>query len=199
MAVLTKTYVIKRIAAALSVAAAVFLLLNSSYILQNLKFYFHSAPSSNNRLEETTNKAQPDHLWIDSLNIEAPLKYVSETKESVYQAALKDGVVHFPGTALPGQVGNAYYFGHSSDYPWSGGHYKTVFALLPKIQTGAVIKITDSGGNLFTYTVTGTKIVVPSDTSVLSQETSGKKLLSVQTSYPVGTALRRFVVVAELR
>ncbi len=167
--------------------------------MQNIKFYFHRTSPAPQSDQQTSPQAEPDHLWIDSLNISAPLKYVDEAKESVFQAALKDGVVHFPGTALPGQLGNAYYFGHSSDYPWSGGHYKTVFALLPKISTGAEIRITDSQGNLFTYVVTETKVVAPSDVSVLDQGNNQKKILSIQTSYPVGTALRRFVAIAELK
>ena len=198
MAPLTKTYLIKRVAAALSLAVAVFLILNSSYILQNLKYYLHRPATVADNVTPTP-QAEPDYLWADSLNISVPLKYVEEAKESVFEEALKDGAVHFPGTALPGQIGNAYYFGHSSDYPWSGGHYKTVFALLPKISIGSEIRITDHEGNLFTYVVTETKVVAPSDVSVLSQDTNQKKILSVQTSYPVGTALRRFVAIAELK
>jgi LPXTG-site transpeptidase (sortase) family protein len=100
---------------------------------------------------------------------------------------------------MPGEVGNVYIFGHSSDYAWSKGNYKHAFALLPKIKNGAEIKLTDEKGFSYTYLVTRQGVVGPNDVHVLAQNTNGKKLLTLQTSYPLGTALKRYVVVAELR
>jgi LPXTG-site transpeptidase (sortase) family protein len=139
-----------------------------------------------------------NQLTIPTLGIQAPLVYMEGTTEEAFQEALQSGVVHYPGTAEPGQSGNAYYFGHSSDYPWGKGEYKTVFALLPSIKVGDKIAVTNKEGGIFEYVVQETKVVSPDDLSVLSQETDGKKLLSLQTSYPVGTALKRFIVIAEL-
>jgi len=167
-------------------------------VWQNVRFYFQK-PQGQSGPVSTSAQAEADHLWIESLGISAPLKYVEEANENVFQEALQEGVVHYPGTALPGQVGNSYYFGHSSDYLWAKGHYKTVFALLPRINPGTEIKITDHEGKLFSYIVTETKVVAPNDLSVLSQGDGQKSLLSIQTSYPVGTALRRFIAVAELK
>ena len=189
----------KRLAVSLGLALVVFLLLNNSYVWQNVRFYFQKPAPTQQGPASTQVQAEADHLWIDSLGISVPLKYVDEVSENVFQEALRDGVVHYPGTALPGQVGNAYYFGHSSDYLWSKGRYKTVFALLPRIESGAEIKITDHAGQLFTYTVVETKVVAPDDLSVLNQGDGQNKSLSIQTSYPVGTALRRSVAVAELK
>lgn len=141
---------------------------------------------------------EPDRLLIPNLGIEAPLVYVTERGEASYQAALRDGVAHFPGTALPGEPGNVYLFGHSSDFPLSPGDYKTVFATLPDIRIGDAIYLTNSEGHAFRYLATGTKIVQPNDLSVLDQQGNTKRMLTVQTSYPVGTALRRFLVFAEL-
>jgi LPXTG-site transpeptidase (sortase) family protein len=141
----------------------------------------------------------PNTLVIPALGIEAPVIYVTETTETVYQEALRDGVVHFPGTALPGQPGNTYIFGHSSDYVWSAGDYKTVFAKLPQIELGTEIELTDADGELFRYVVTETKVVGPRDLSVLDQFNNEKRILTLQTSYPLGTALQRYIVVAEIK
>lgn len=140
----------------------------------------------------------PDRLTIESLGIDVPIIYIDQKNEKTYQAALKKGVVHFPGTALPGEPGNVYIFGHSSDYSWSKNPYRTVFALLTKIKIGEVIQISDGQGRIYYYRVTGTKIISPKDTSVLDQQDNKKKLLTLQTSYPLGTALRRFIVFAEM-
>jgi LPXTG-site transpeptidase (sortase) family protein len=86
-----------------------------------------------------------------------------------------------------------------ADMSFKEGDEVDVFALLPKIALGAEIKITDSQGYAYTYLVTERKVVGPQDVAVLSQNTAGKRLLTVQTSYPIGTALKRYVVVAELR
>jgi sortase A len=142
---------------------------------------------------------EPDRLVIASLGIEAPIVYVNEKNETVYQNALKNGVVHYPDTALPGQPGNVYIFGHSSDYVWSMGEYKTVFALLPQIDMGADIQVSNSQGEIFHYSVIETKVVGPRDLSVLDQFNREKSVLTLQTSYPLGTALQRYIVVAELQ
>lgn len=143
--------------------------------------------------------AMANRLWIHSLGIEAPLVYVSGTTHQVFQRGLESGVVHFPGTALPGEYGNAYFFGHSSDLPWKDGAYKTVFALLPKVKMGEEIWLSDSRGDLFIYSVSGTLVVEPKDVSVLDQGDRKSKTLSLQTSYPLGTALRRFIVQAKYK
>jgi LPXTG-site transpeptidase (sortase) family protein len=138
-------------------------------------------------------------LQVPSLGIEAPIQYISEQTEDAYQTALQHGVVHFPGTALPGQSGNVYIFGHSSDYLWSAGDYKTIFARLPEIVNEADIFVTDDQGQRYKYQVIETKVVNPKDLSVLDQGNYQRSILSLQTSYPLGTALQRFVVIAELR
>lgn len=151
-----------------------------------------------------TSKAKSPTAWvagslsIPSLKISAPLVYVSERTEKAFQLGLQQGVVQYPGTALPGQLGNMYVFGHSSDYRWAKGSYKTVFAKLPNIKVGSLIKVKDGAGKEYTYKVTSTAIALPTETKYLSQYNYQKKILTVQTSYPVGTALKRFLAIAEL-
>lgn len=144
-------------------------------------------------------RGEPNTVFIDSVRIKAPIVYVEENSEEVFQRALQNGVVHYPGTALPGEYGNAYIFGHSSDLAWAKGSYKTVFALLPKVKVGEEIKITNRRGELFTYTVTQTFVAKPTDVYLLEQGDRKTKKLTLQTSYPLGTALKRWIVVAEMK
>ena len=111
---------------------------------------------------------------------------------------MQAGIVHYPGTAKPGEYGNAFYFGHSSDFAYKVGKYKTVFALLPQIELGDAIEITDADGQLYVYEVFNTLVVSPTQTEVLSQGDRSERLLSLQTSYPVGTAFKRFIAQAKL-
>ena len=107
-------------------------------------------------------------------------------------------MVHFPGTAKPGELGNPYIFGHSSDYFWKPGDYKEVFKPLIDIPLETEIRITNSDGELFIYRVIETKIVSPEEVSVLDQYNYERYLLTLQTSWPLGTALKRYIVIAEM-
>ncbi len=146
------------------------------------------------KADEQVNNYEPNMVYIESMNIKVPLQFAKSANEKSYQEALLTGVAHHPNTVLPGQVGNVFIFGHSSDYKWSKGKYKTIFATLPKIQQGAEIIVTNSQGAGYKYTVTDSLEVEATDISWLAQNTSGQKLLTLQTSYPVGTAKRRWIV-----
>ncbi len=189
----------------LATAAVVVVILNFRYFVMQFKFLVSGQPPKIEAPKVQTSTAtttpqtvKANYLWIPSLGIEAPLVYVSEANEKAFQAALATGVVHFPETAKPGEFGNVYIFGHSSDYAWSKGAYKTVFALLTKIQPGAEILVSDQEGNLFTYIVKEAFVAGPKDVKYLSQAGYNKKLLTLQTSYPLGTALKRYLVRAEI-
>jgi sortase A len=180
-------------------------LLNWGYVSARLSYFFFT-PNANEVIKPSVvEPAKGEGSWpknvlaIPSLGVNVPVVYIQETGETAFQNALAGGVVHYPGSSMPGEVGNVYIFGHSSDYAWSKGNYKHAFALLPKIKNGAEIKLTDEKGFSYTYLVTRQGVVGPNDVHVLAQNTNGKKLLTLQTSYPLGTALKRYVVVAELR
>ena len=196
---------LKTLAWFLGVCVLFFVLLNWGFAVARVRFILSKPEPSQVLVPVTTTQLLDEGTWpkdtlaIPSLGVSAPVLYINETGEASFQSALLNGVVPYPGSALPGEVGNVYIFGHSSDYAWSGGSYKSVFALLPKIRKGAEIKLTDSKGFLYTYKVTEQFVVWPKDVTVLSQDTAGKHTLTLQTSYPVGTALKRYVVRAELR
>lgn len=136
-------------------------------------------------------------LTIPSLGISAPIVYSSSNIESKIQTDLQSGVAHLSGTANVGDVGNAFIVGHSSNYKNAPGNFNEVFAKLPEIKIGDQIRVR-VGSEEFDYTVTQTHIVQPTELWVESQETDGAKILTLQTSYPVGTAKQRFIVVSKL-
>jgi LPXTG-site transpeptidase (sortase) family protein len=116
--------------------------------------------------------------------------------EDQIRSSLLQGVVHYPGTAEPGERGNVFLTGHSSNLFWEISSYNTVFALLPKIQVGDDIYITHNQTE-YHYRVTETKEVTPQDVSILAQGTDQK--MTLMTCTPVGTALKRFVATAKLQ
>ncbi len=149
--------------------------------------------------ESQQKQATINNLSIPELHLQAPIIYATDITEHVIEQALAMGVVHYPGTALPGTSGNVYIFGHSSDFLWAHGNFKNVFARLPQLPLGSSILVTDATGKTYTYIVIEAKVVSARDITVLNQDTGNKKILTLQTSYPLGTALKRYVVVAELQ
>jgi LPXTG-site transpeptidase (sortase) family protein len=114
--------------------------------------------------------------------------------EQDIQNALKEGVVHYPGTAFFGEPGNVAITGHSSYYPWDPGRFKDVFALLHDVQMGDTI-IIYSGQKKYTYQVNDIKIVLPQDVDVLKPTEDDR--LTLITCTPVGTNLKRLIVTAK--
>lgn len=173
----------------------VLLLLSAPYLVARLEHWLSSAEPV---LEVTQEKIEPNRLVVAKLRLDVPIVFVDKASEEVFQEALQNGVVHYPETAKIGELGNPFIFGHSSDYFWREGDYKTVFATLPEIEKGDLVIASDEEGTVFRYQVIETLVVSPDQTEYLSQYNYERKLLTLQTSYPVGTALRRFIVIAEL-
>jgi len=172
---------------------------SASKVLETAAITEIQLPSSGQQAQRTPlETADPNYLWIPDRNIETPIQYVDEANEEIFQKALENGVVHYPGTALPGEFGNPYLFGHSSDYLWKAGDYKQVLKELIDIPTNTEVRITNPDGELFIFRVIETKIVGPKEVSVLDQQNHERQLLTVQTSWPLGTALKRYIAVCEI-
>jgi LPXTG-site transpeptidase (sortase) family protein len=145
-----------------------------------------------------------NRLIIPKLNLNVPIVIPSYTSllkedwtqfEEDIQEALQFGVVHYPGTARPGQAGNFFITGHSSYYPWAYGKHKTVFARLPQLQIGDEFWVY-YGGDKHRYVIRKKEEVKPSDISVLDQPVD-ERVSTLMTCTPIGTTLRRLILVAQ--
>jgi LPXTG-site transpeptidase (sortase) family protein len=136
-------------------------------------------------------------LEIKKLNITAPIILnVDGADQTTYFKALQSGVAQMKGTALPGEIGNVVVFGHSNFYLSDPGHYKQIFAHLDKLTINDPIQITHDN-QTFTYIVSATKLVDPTDVSVV-QPTQNKQLTLI-TCWPPGTTAQRLIVIADLK
>jgi len=110
-------------------------------------------------------------------------------REGVDEKTLSRAVGHLPYTALPGETGN---FAIAA-------HRDTLFRALKDIKKDDRV-VFESQAGTYTYEVISTKIVRPSDLSVVRPQGSDK-LLTMITCYPfyyVGSAPKRFIVQAKL-
>ena len=115
--------------------------------------------------------------------------------EKEVQGALREGVIHYPGTAYPGQYGNVFITGHSSYYPWDKGEYKDVFSNLNQLEVGDEYYVYYQQKK-YRYKVVEKKEVRPYEVKVLEQSKT-EKLSTLMTCWPIGTTLRRLVVTGE--
>lgn len=135
----------------------------------------------------------PNTISIAAIGVNAPVIWQVNNIDKELTSKLENGVIQLNGTALPGQVGNIYITGHSSNYSWARGSFNNVFALLDKLVPGDTIYM-NYKDIIYSYTVSSTKVVAATDMSVLAQSSDSR--LSLVTCWPVGTSLKRLVVIA---
>lgn len=144
-------------------------------------------------------------LVIPRLNIEVPIVFGAAEDALVSQDwsrlereilnALRGGVVHYPGTALPGQKGNNFITGHSSYYSGDTGKYNYIFSKLEALQIGDEY-IVYYNGESYRYQIRDSRIVWPNNTEVLYQP-HDQEISSLMTCWPPGTNLKRIVFTAD--
>jgi len=164
-----------------------------------------AAGRNHDALPNVLSVAPPDNrLIVPAIGKNVPFVEVSadalkredwSTFEKDIQHALRFGVVHYPGTAVPGQMGNVFFTGHSSYYPLFPGNYKDVFALLGNLEIGDEYSIYYEG-ELHRYRIADKFEVSPRDVSVLDQPVN-RRMSTLMTCTPIGTTLRRLILQAD--
>lgn len=166
-------------------------LFNPPKAQESVKLPTEAKPASTSQAEVVP----PENVVIiPKINSTAPLILEPSQQEKNIQIALRDGVVHYAGTAVPGEIGNVVIVGHSSNDWWEPGNYKFVFALLDKLAVGDKVQINYSSRK-YVYEVVNTKVVAPTDLSVLNQ--TSEPTLTLITCTPPGTSWKRLIVTAK--
>jgi sortase A len=110
--------------------------------------------------------------------------------EGVGRDDLKKGPGHYPGTALPGQLGNLVVSGHRTTY-------LAPFNRFDELKPGDPV-IFEMADGWYTYTVTGTEIVDPTATWVINNPFPDKRAVgrsfTFTTCNPKYSARQRLVV-----
>lgn len=133
-----------------------------------------------------------NYLIIPSIGVSAPVIWDSPINNIIND--LKNGLAHYAGTAKPGENGNVFITGHSSNYWWDTGQFKQIFALLDKIKLEDRIYI-NYNNQPYVYLVESIKVVKPSQIEVLNP--SDHSIVTLMTCTPVGTTVNRLIVQAK--
>ena len=187
----------------------IFAILNYANIAMQIKYWmvddFASSPETvinetavpsdgiTTDIEPTIPQIPNNTIEILPISATAPILWDIPNTDDAVANGLAQGVIHVNGTSKPGEKGNVYITGHSSNYPWAKGNYNQIFALLDKLVIGDQIKVAYQN-KTYLYTVFEKKVVMPSDTSILKQTEDNR--LTLVTCTPVGTNLKRLVVLA---
>ncbi|GAA0575226.1 class E sortase [Actinomadura livida] len=116
--------------------------------------------------------------------------------EGVDRDDLRKGPGHYPGTALPGEIGNFVVSGHRTTY-------SAPFNRLGELDRGDEILI-DTREQQYVYKVTDRKIVTPAATEVTApvpghpKRKPTERLITLTTCHPKFSAAKRMIIFGEL-
>jgi sortase A len=124
-----------------------------------------------------------DHMVIPAIGLD---RYVVQ---GVGEAELQMGPGHYPGTPLPGQLGNVAIAGHRTTFG-------APFFRLNELRPGDYVYLTDTRGVTWAYKVKEQWVVAPTDVAVVSPTPDAE--LTLTTCTPRFWATSRLVVRAVL-
>jgi len=179
-----------------------FLVLKTTTTLgqKSMPFLNNIETSTNFILKKPISSYTNNTLILPKFEIEAPIIKVSKPNLNLIYQELKKGVVLYPGSSNPGE-GYSIIIGHSSQYPWEPGRYKSVFSLLNQLQKEDLIYLIWEN-KFLVFKVEDKKIFLPWPKGNETTETvfppSSQKVLILQSCWPVGVASKRVAVKAVL-
>jgi sortase A len=134
---------------------------------------------------------------VNTYTLSIPKLKIQDALVTVAGDDLDLSLVHYGGTALPGDYGNTVIFGHSTMVQfYNPKNYKTIFSLLPTLKAGDKILISYDGIS-YKYVVYDLTVSEPSDLSALAQRFDDSYLTLI-TCVPPGTWWQRLDVFARL-
>lgn len=133
----------------------------------------------------------------NEFKVSIPKIGLDSARTVVYSDVFDENLAHLPGSALPGEKGNAFITGHSMLPNLAPKGTKAFFAKLPDVKKGDEI-IVDALGQRYIYKVTALNIVDPKDISVILPPDSNGRYISLMTCVPPGFNTKRLIVLAKL-
>lgn len=152
----------------------------------------HETSSKNARL---TTAALKPRIIIPDAGINSPVVFPKSTDLEVLNSELAKGAVHYPGSALPGEDGNVFLFGHSSRLAVTKNKAFSAFNRLSELERGDVIRIRN-GEREHWYRVVSVEMK-KDDAAVVELRNSGPRTLVLSTCRVFGEKDDRFIVTAE--
>lgn len=108
---------------------------------------------------------------------------LSDDVETSVQKKLQQGILHLAFSPLPGELGNSYIVGHSSNYSFVKSKYNEIFKPIEKTsQPGEEFIIYDHEGRELVFKVFESLEVLESDVETAYKSDLNKRVVTLQTS-----------------
>ncbi len=162
---------------------------------------FEFAELDSNTPTTPISKVEPDipdyyYLTIPKLGIEGAAVETTPANLDPNEA-----LGHYIGSALPGEVGNTFIYGHSVlPFFYNPKNYKTIFSTLDQLAPGDMIYI-DYNNSKLTYKVDAKRELKPKDVYPLAEvkpKFLNESTLVLMTCSPAGTKINRLLIDATL-
>lgn len=141
--------------------------------------------------------ASPPRLIIPEIAVDAPIILSASADLQVLNDGLTQGVVHYPGSALPDQpAGNVFLFGHSTGYKVVRNKAYAIFNRLSELQPDDIIRIRYANHEYW-YRVRSVSVKKASEAWVDLRPPIHGRLLTLSTCRIFGAKDDRYVVEAE--
>ncbi len=137
------------------------------------------------------------YISVPTIGVNAPISFTESTSQKVFASLLNVGVLHYPESALPGDIGTTIILGHSAPPNWPKIRYDSVFNKLKDLKVGNEI-IIDFQGEKYKYLVKNTYFLKAGE-DLTPLLTFNKSMVLLVSCWPPGHNLQRIVVEAELK
>lgn len=142
-------------------------------------------------------RAEASSLPETSYTLSIPALNIKNATVVTTSSDLKKSLIHYPGTAMPGDLGNTVIFGHSVlPQFFNPKNYISIFSTLHTLEKGDEIILTSDNVE-YRYKIYDMYEVMPDNLTPLAQS-YGSRSLTLITCTPPGTYLRRLIVKADL-
>lgn len=155
-------------------------------------FDFEEIEENRNFHQEANSIPEYFYITIPKLKIEDAL-----VKSEFDGPSPDDFIGHYKGSALPGEVGDSFIYGHSV-LPWffNPKNYKTIFSTLGNLEIGDRFTI-KYNQRIINYEIEDKVVLTPKEVSPLENwkpEYLNESTVSLMTCWPAGTKTNRLII-----
>lgn len=133
-------------------------------------------------------------ILIPTIGVNAPITFPVTTDIDGLNNDLLHGVVHYPTSARPGDMGNVFFFGHSTGLAVVHNKSFAVFNRIHELKNGDVIRVRYSGREYW-YQVTS--VTMKKASAALVDLAPGGRKLTLTTCQVFGAKDDRYIVEAD--
>ncbi len=168
------------------------LVFNYRFIYGKFKQVVEKTPE---KVIETVEKQ--DSIVVPKISIEAPIVFAEVGETQNLEKYLKNGVLLYPDSVLPGQAGRTVLLGHSAPAGWPDIDYDRIFTELNELNNNDKIYVYFNKRE-YIYTIKN-KYFLDKGEELPENLTNSQNVLILLSCWPPGKDLYRIAVEAEIQ